>query len=170
MLGLFYFLIVLHTELLIILGLHLEVCAGMSTNGALLGSGIANVQVTAVATLPDALIVAAEHCAILNVSEQFLITFLVSLLNIGYKREELCNFVETLLGSLASHCGIHLCPLVVLAFGSVYEVIHCLSNAVVQQLEPDFCMLFLLVGCLLKESKRTLKIKQRLKKKPLRFF
>ena len=83
MLGLFYFLIVLHTELLIILGLHLEVCAGMSTNGTLLGSGIANVQVTAVAALPDALIVAAEHYTTLNVSKKFLVAILVSLLNIG---------------------------------------------------------------------------------------
>jgi hypothetical protein len=48
-------------ELSIILGLELEVSLGMSTYRAHFGSSLANVQVTTVAALPDAIAVAAKY-------------------------------------------------------------------------------------------------------------
>ena len=55
----------------------------MSAYGALNGRFLANVQMTAVTALPNALIVAAEHYTTLNVSKKLLVAILVSLLNIG---------------------------------------------------------------------------------------
>lgn len=50
----------------------------MCTYGTLLGSSLANMQMTAVAALPNALIVAAEYNTTLDVSKKFLVTLLVS--------------------------------------------------------------------------------------------
>ena len=61
----------------IILGLNLEVCFGVSAYGAHFGSHLAKVQVTAVAALPDAIVVATEHHATLHVLQQLLVARLV---------------------------------------------------------------------------------------------
>ena len=135
----------------IILGLNLEVCFGVSAYGAHFGSHLAKVQVTAVAALPDAIVVAAEHHATLHVLQQLLVARLVSSLNLGYHFKHCCDFHETLLTSLFGHCGVHIGPLVVLACGSIYKILGCALDAV-YQLEPKFSVLLLLVGCLLEDS------------------
>ena len=53
-------------------GLELEVSLRMVAHGAHLGSLLALYDVTAVAALPDALVVAREHHHVLNVLEQTL--------------------------------------------------------------------------------------------------
>lgn len=70
--------------LLIVFCLQLEVRLRVLANRAELRSLLAYNDVTAVAALPDAIAVAREHYAVLNVLQEFAIALLVMLLDSTY--------------------------------------------------------------------------------------
>ena len=95
----------------------------MVADGALLGSLLADDDMSAVGALPDYVVVFREHAFLINIVEQLTIALLMLLLNLGYSLELLGNLVEALLTGLLSHTGIHVCPLEVLTIGSSLEVL-----------------------------------------------
>ena len=46
--------------------------------------------------------------------------------------------------------------LIALALSGQLQIFHCFADAVVEQLEPNFCMLFLIVGGLFKDGRNLL--------------
>ena len=72
------------------------------------------------------------------------------LLDLGNLLKQESDVIEALLTGINGHLSIHVSPLIVLALGSVVQVLHGVANAA-QQLEPDLGMLLLVVGGLLKD-------------------
>lgn len=125
----------------------------MVANGAHLRSKLADDDMTAVAALPDALIVAREDNTTLKVADELLIALLVVLLDSAYHAELSGDLLEALFLSLLGHTGVHVCPLVVLTGGSSLEVaLGVLEVTTLEILEPELSVLLLVVGCLLEDS------------------
>ena len=109
-------------------------------------------NVATIAALPNAVAVLGEHNALFNVLQQFAITLFVTLLNGPNATEFNSKFGETVLDCLLSHGVIHVGPLVVFARSCVGKVRSCRGNvSLVQELEPQFCMLFLVKSSLCEE-------------------
>ena len=107
----------------IVLSVNLEVCLRMEADGTDVGGFGADDDVAAVAAFPDADTRLAEHLGSLDVAQQGTVAFLVVLLDGCYATELLCQFVEPLLVGLAGEAVVHVSPLVVLALGSVQQVL-----------------------------------------------
>jgi len=125
----------------------------MVANGAHLRSKLADDDMTAVAALPDALIVAREDNTTLKVADELLVALLVVLLDSAYHAELSGDLLEALFLSILSHAGVHVCPLVVLTGGSSLKVaLGVLEVTTLEILEPELSVLLLVVGCLLEDS------------------
>ena len=75
------------------------------------------------------------------------------LFNCGNKAELVCKLCKAFFLGSFSEIFVHICPLVVFALGGIAEVGHGVGNlAAVQKLEPQFGMLFLVVGSLFEEG------------------
>ena len=108
---------------------------------------------TAVAALPDAIAVAREHYAVLDILQELAIALLVVLLDCTYATHSGSNLCEAFLVSLLSHAIVHVGPLEVLASSSVLQVLYgILDSTTLQILEPHLCVLLLVLRCLLEES------------------
>ena len=74
------------------------------------------------------------------------------LLNFGNALEQIGDVVKALFPGGLGETGVHVGPLVVLAGGGVLQVVHRVANAPMEELKPHFGVLFLVVGCLLKDG------------------
>jgi hypothetical protein len=84
-----------------------------------------------------------EHQSALDVGEQLAIPRLVLLLDLRHAVKQTGDLGEALLAGGLGEAGIHVGPLVVLAVGGVVQVGDGAGHAVVvQELEPDFRVLF----------------------------
>ena len=139
--------------LLIVLSVDLEEALRMVADGAYFRSILADHDVTTVAALPDALIVAREDDTTLDVAHELLVALLVMLLDSTYHTELSSDLLEAFLLSFLSHTGIHVGPLVVLTGSSSLEVaLRILDVTTLEILEPELSVLLLVVGCLLEDS------------------
>src|SRR5699024_5858327 len=135
---------------LIVFGLSFEVSSWVSAYRADFRSLVPIVDVTAVTALPSKRSLVLECLACLVVIQKSLITFFVRSFYLSYASELSRQFCKAFLFGFLSHSLIHICPLVVLACGSVSKIFFYISAAV-ELFEPHFCMLFLLICCLLKD-------------------
>ena len=110
---------------LVVLGLELEESLRVVANRANLGCLRTNDDVSAVAALPDAVAVAREDEAFLDVLQQLAIALFVFTFNLGDTAEFLGNLSESFLVGLASHTVVHIGPLEVLTIGSSLQVLGC---------------------------------------------
>ena len=141
----------------IVLGLELEVSLRMVAHGAHLGSLFAHHDVAAVAALPDALVVAREHHFVLDVFEQLAVAFLVMALYLGYALKLNGNLFKALFAGLTGHAGIHVGPLEVFATSGGRKVLRRGFDATaLEQFEPHFGVLLLVVGSLFKDGSNLL--------------
>ena len=109
-------------------------------------------DVAAVGAFPDHVAVAAKDDTILHVGKQLAIALLMGLFDLAHGLKEESDIVEALLAGVSGHLGVHVGPLVVLAVGGVQKVGAGGGDvAVMQELEPDFGVLLLVVGGLLEE-------------------
>ena len=107
---------------------------------------LADVDVAAVSADPDHVAVSREYDAFLDVREQLSVALLVLLLNQRDLLEQECDVVEALGLCVLGKALVHVGPLVVFAFGGVFQVRDRVRHiAVVQQLEPDLRVLLLVV-------------------------
>ena len=74
-------------------------------------------------------------------------------LDSGDPVEQLRDMFKTFLAGFLGKGGVHIGPLVVFALGRVLQVRSGIRDAVVQQLEPDFRVLLLVVGRLQKQRR-----------------
>lgn len=138
---------------LVVLGFDFEEAFGMGANRANLRRFLAYDDVTAVAAYPDGVALAREYDSLLDVLEQAQIALLVVALDGTNGAEFEGDFGESLFFGFFCHAVIHVGPLVVFALGGIAEVGHGVGNlAAVQKLEPQFGMLFLVVGSLFEEG------------------
>ena len=91
---------------------------------AYLGCFLADVQVTAVAANPYGVAFAREYYALFDVLKQTTITLLVVLFDGCDSAETMRDVGEPFCIGLFSHLGIHVGPLLVLAFGCGTEIVH----------------------------------------------
>ena len=125
----------------------------MVAHGAALGSLLADVDVSTVAALPDALLVAREYHLVLDVLEQLAVALFVRLLDQCHAFHLLGDVVEAFLACHASHLLVHVGPLVVLALGSSLQVLGSAADGTaLEQFEPHLGVLLLLCGSLLKDG------------------
>ena len=86
-----------------ILGFDLEICLRMVANRTHFGSFLANHDMTAVAALPDHLLVAGENESAFDIGQQLSVTLLMMLLDFTHHGEKRRNVAKTLfLGGLAN--------------------------------------------------------------------
>ena len=124
----------------------------MVANRAYLWSLLAYADVATVGALPDAIAITREDELVLYVLQQLAITLLVVLLDGCHHLKLDGNLLETFLASFLCHAWIHLCPLVVLAIGSSFQVFLCvLDGTALQVLEPHLGMLLFIDSSLLKD-------------------
>ncbi len=131
----------------------LEEAFGMGAYRTNLRSFLADHDVTAVTADPYGVAFAREDDALLDVLEQTEITLLVMALDGGHTAEFARDLGEALLVGLCGHALVHIRPLEVLTLGGIAEIRHGLGHlAAVKKLEPEFGVLLLVVGRLLKDS------------------
>jgi hypothetical protein len=131
---------------LIIFYFLLEVSLGVCANGAKLGSGLTYVYVAAVGAEPYANVLGNEDLLGLELLKNCSVTSLMLLLDSGYHIEQQCDLGEALLAGILCEACVHIGPLVVLACSSVCQVGSGIGNAaVMEQLEPDLCVLLLVL-------------------------
>ena len=99
--------------------MYLEVAQRVGANGANLRSLLANNDMATVAALPDAVAVAREDNALLDVLDQLAVALLVVTLDGANHTELSGNLLEALLVGLLGHTIVHVRPLIVLASGSI---------------------------------------------------
>ncbi len=111
-------------------------------------------DVSTVHALPDHLAIAGEYEAFLDVLEKSKISLLVLGFNLCNTSEESGNFLEPFFLGFLCKGSIHVCPLVILTFGSSFQVLGCCANLsiLLEELEPHLGMLFLVVGCLFEDG------------------
>ena len=117
----------------------------MVTDGADGGGLLADDDVAAVGALPDAVALAGEDDAVLDVLQELAVALLVLFLDLAHHAEFGGNLLEAFFFRFLRHAGVHVRPLEVLAGSGIGQVLHGRGHAVVQVLEPDLCV-FLLVG------------------------
>lgn len=139
-------------EGLIILGANLEIALRMVANGADFGSLLAYDDVSAVGALPYTVTFAAEHEVALDVGQEFAIAFLVFLLDSSYHFELCGDFGIALFASYLGKSGIHVGPFVVLACGSVLQVVCRAGHSAVKHLEPNLGVLLFVLCRLLEDG------------------
>ena len=127
--------------------MHLKVGLRMCTNGADLRSLGANYDMTAIAALPHLHFALLEDSSSLDVLQQSTIALLMTFLDDGYQTELGSQFVETFLFGSLCETFIHVGPFVVLAIGSMLEVLGGIADAA-EFLEPQLGVLLLVVGSL----------------------
>ena len=124
----------------------------MIAYGALDRCLLADNDVSAVRALPNCVAIAGEYEVALYVRKKLAVSLLVMLLDLADLLKEECDAGEALFLRYASKLCVHIGPLVVLALSGVEKVYRCGGNlAVVKKLEPDLCVLLLVVCGLLKE-------------------
>ena len=136
---------------LIILSVNLEVCLWMEADGTDVGGFGADDDVAAVAALPDADTSLAEHLGGLDVAQQGTVALLVVLLDGRYATELLGQFMEALLVGLTGKAVVHVSPLVILALGSVQQVLGDGAQSA-QMAEPQLGMFLLVLSSLQEEG------------------
>lgn len=136
---------------LVVLSEQFEVSLRMSAGGAEFGSLRAYDDVSAVAAFPHLHLALGEHFCHLHIVEQCAITLLVTTLDGSYEAKLCGELVESLLIGSLGESLIHVRPFVVLALSSIQQVF-CRVAQAVQLLEPQFGMLFLIVGGLEEEG------------------
>ena len=117
----------------------------MVTDGADGGGLLADDDVAAVGALPDAVALAGEDDAVLDVLEELAVALLVLFLDLAHHAELGGDLLEAFFLRFLGHAGVHVRPLVVLAGSGVGQVLHSRGHAVVEVFEPDLRVL-LLVG------------------------
>ena len=128
----------------------------MLTDGALHRRLRALADVAAVEALPDDLLIALEHRALIHLLQQQLVAGVVLLLDLADGVEETRNLVESLLARDACELGVHARPLLILPGGGIGEVRLRVADTV-HEFEPDLCVC-LLVDCRLVEDVRDLDV------------
>ena len=129
----------------------------MCTDRANLRRLLAYYDMAAVRALPDAVALTREYKLILHIREQLTVACLVLLLDSSNLLEQECDIVKTFLACFLGKGCIHIGPLIVLALSCRLQIFCRRADAVVEQLEPDLCML-LLVSCSLFKDLRDLNI------------
>ena len=125
----------------------------MVAHGAHLGSLLADNDMAAVGTLPDGVAVAREDDVLLDVVQQLQVTLLVQFLDGSNALHLIGNLIKTFFAGLLGHTLVHVGPLEVLTCSSVLQILDGALNATtLQQFEPQFSVLLLLIGGLLKDS------------------
>ena len=100
---------------LVVLGQLLEVSLRMVTNGALLGSLGAFVDVAAVGALPEDLAVLFKYTAVFHVGLQSQIAFFVFLFDLANHFEQNGDLFKAFFTGLLGHVGVHIGPFIVFA-------------------------------------------------------
>ncbi len=136
---------------LVVLCVNLEVSLRMEADGTDVGGFSADDDVAAVAALPDANACLAEHLGCLDVAQQGTVALLVVLLDGCHATELFSQLVEAFLVGFAGKAVVHVGPLVVLALGSVQQVLGGGAYAT-QVLEPQLGVLLLVLGSLQEEG------------------
>ena len=136
---------------LVVLSVNLEVSLRMEADGTDVGGFGADDDVAAVAALPDADACLAEHLGCLDVAQQGTVAFLVVLLDGRYATELFSQLVEAFLVGLTGKAVVHVGPLVVLALGSVQQILGDSAQSA-QMTEPQLGMLLLVLGSLQEEG------------------
>ena len=136
--------------------MDLEVALGMSAGGADLRSGSSYHDMSAVTALPNLDLALLEYLSGLNVVKKRAVSFLVRLLNSGYKAEFSCELVESLFLSGLCKARVHISPLIVLTVSGRGEVLCGVADAL-KLLEPKLCVLLLILSGLQKQGRDLLK-------------
>ena len=124
----------------------------MVAHRADLGGLLADVDVTAVAALPDHVALAAEHQAAFDVAEQLAVALLVFLFDGRDALELPGDVLKALRPGLLGELPVHVGPLEVLAVGGIVQVGRGGGHlAAVEQLEPHFGVLLLVLRGLLED-------------------
>ena len=128
---------------LIVFRQKLEVSLGVVANRTLVGSRLADNDMSAVGTLPDTVAFTRENNLILNVLQEFAIALLVVLLDSTDLLELFGNLVKALSTCLGSHAGVHIGPLGIFAGSSIGKVGGGVADlATVEIFVPEFGVLF----------------------------
>ena len=135
-------------EILIIFLADFEVCLGMCADGANNRSFLADDQVAAVTAFPHDDAGLLKDLLSLNVVQQCAITLFMALLDGSNATHLAGQIMEAFLVSFLGHTVVHIGPLVVLALSSMLQVGSSVAQ-LAQSLEPELCMLLLVVGSLL---------------------
>ena len=122
----------------------------MCTYGASTGSLLTHYKVTAVTALPNGLISLLKYLLKLNVGKKLSVSLLVGLLDSGYHSELSGKSLEALLLCFLCEGVVHIGPLVVLTLCSVKKVGSGVAK-LAKSLEPELCMLLLVVSGLLED-------------------
>ena len=132
---------------LVVLGEELKVALRMSANGAKFGSFLTNHDVATVGALPDAVALAGEYYAVLNVLEQLAITLLVMLFD-GTDHFKLgSNLFKTFFAGFLGEGGVHIGPLVVFAGSGISKIFGSGRNGTAMEvLEPNFGVFLFVLG------------------------
>ena len=110
---------------------------------------LTNLNVTAVAALPDFITIAGEHKAALNVGQQLAVALLVVLLHSGHTVKQHSQLLKALFTGFLGEGVVHVRPFVILAFCSILQVLHGAGDTtIMQSLEPELGVLLLVTGCL----------------------
>ena len=109
----------------------------VEADGADVGRGGANDDMTAVAALPDLNAGFFEDFLRLDVFQKRAVTFFVVLFDSGDATELFSEFGKAFLFSLARHTGIHVSPLEIFTFGGVHEIFSGIAEFA-ERLEPKF--------------------------------
>ena len=110
---------------------------------------------TAVTALPNLHLRPLEYLGGLDILEESTITLLVTLLDGSYAAELGGKLMEAFLVGSLCESVIHVGPLVVLACCSCGKVLGGITYAL-EFLEPELCVLLLIVSCLKEESRNLL--------------
>src|SRR5574344_499384 len=138
--------------MLIILCQKFKVGLRMSACGADLRCFGSYYDVSAIAAFPYLYFAFLKNLCCLYILQQCAVALLMTLLNGSHKAEFGSQFLKTFFFRCLCKTVIHVCPLIVLAFGCIQQVLCCGADAVVQFLEPQLCVFLLIVGSLLEES------------------
>ena len=123
----------------------------MRTYGAYFGRLFADDDMTAVGALPNDISIFGEYKAALNVGDQLAIALFMLFFDFADGLEEIGDAVEALFFCFFGKFVIHIGPFVIFAGGRIFKVCKGIRYFTpVQQLEPDFCMLLLIVCRFLK--------------------
>ena len=125
----------------------------MGADGAHNGSLLAHDDVAAVSALPDHVAVSGEYEAALDVGDELSVSLLVLLLDSADFFKEQSDGGEALFSRFLGEVCVHVRPLEVLAVGGVRQIDDSFGDlAVVEELEPDLCVLFFIYPCLIMRS------------------
>ncbi len=105
---------------LVVLGADFEVGTGVFADWADFGGGVADINVTTVAALPDGDLVALENDIVFDVIKEFKIAIFVFFLDGGDSFKFVGEFVVAFGASLFGELLIHIGPFVVFTGGGVF--------------------------------------------------